>query len=312
MSSLEILDTYIELCRIIGPWQEWVQGAGGNISVKEGNTLIVKASGTRIADASPTHGWVKCDLAKVKHALETNNEDVGSSVIEGTGKPSIETFLHAFDSRIIVHLHPSHLMDVLCSAAPYEDCMWEYYKPGLPLAKALAGVIDSGKKIYLFKNHGVLLLGNTVEEIIDHMITLCTTLRKLPAMDIQTTFDLYKSFKKFSGGKSFLLKPTFLAVHLPDVFKQYTPDIAVFLQDAPLIYRKESDFEDYLKKYGRLPSVVAHESVAYTCAQTLPQCYDIQEILLSYNPYVECVLTPAQVSELVNWDKEKERRAMHQ
>ena len=46
------IDNLIKLCEKIGNNVLFVQGAGGNISVKNKDTLMVKASGQRLSEAS--------------------------------------------------------------------------------------------------------------------------------------------------------------------------------------------------------------------------------------------------------------------
>jgi len=110
---------YTTLCRLIGPWTDWIQGPGGNISVKNtaGTDMLVKKSGALL---SAPNNWVRCDLPAIRTALANGQEHIEHTVLEGAGKPSIEAFLHAFPPRIIVHAHPYPLMNALCRNEPIE------------------------------------------------------------------------------------------------------------------------------------------------------------------------------------------------
>ena len=49
---MEAFDDYLRFCRIVGPWTDWFQGPGGNLSVKTKSQMFVKQSGVRIADTT--------------------------------------------------------------------------------------------------------------------------------------------------------------------------------------------------------------------------------------------------------------------
>ena len=57
----------LEISHAIGSKSDYVQGGGGNTSVKsaDGRTMAIKASGTTLGQMSETAGWAELDLAKV-------------------------------------------------------------------------------------------------------------------------------------------------------------------------------------------------------------------------------------------------------
>lgn len=316
--EVTITEEYETLCRIIGPWTDWIQGPGGNISVKDEtmNRIVLKKSGALV---SALNNGLICDLAAIRQALAASNEDVANTVLEGTGKPSIEAFLHAFPPRIIVHTHPYPLMNALCNYGPIElpninSKTVEYYKPGVPLAQTMSLVYTEDTKIYFLRNHGVVIMGDTIDEILAQMIAITKYMFRAPHTDIPLVSALFNTMRELTG-KKMLIKPFFTSHILERIFLPYTPDIAVFLHEAPLLFEDPNDdpvvkLTNYYKKYRHLPSVIFANSVFYIIAHSAEACYNIYEILLSYLHVAlpANFLSDAQVSELVNWDKEKLRQ----
>lgn len=181
----ERVTSIINYCHQIGQDPLLVQGAGGNVSWKDGDTLWVKASGTWLAAASKKI-FVPVDLQQLRAAIESGHFDVNPKALdEGSLKPSIETLLHALmPQKVVVHLHVievlahlvrencEELFQVLLTNCP-RWVMVDYHKPGAELASAVncATAQDSDIKIVFLRNHGVVIGGDDVEEI-NHTLTL--------------------------------------------------------------------------------------------------------------------------------------------
>lgn len=97
----------VELCINLGKDTLLVQGAGGNISWKESDTLWVKGSGTWLANANKGNIFVPVNLSKLTQALLRNNFEVQPELVGiHPLSPSIETALHALmPQKIVAHLH---------------------------------------------------------------------------------------------------------------------------------------------------------------------------------------------------------------
>jgi len=319
-----MLSEYVDLCRLVGSWPDWVQGPGGNISIKECNRLLVKRSGALIADTTDKKGWVICDISQIQVALNEGREDIAATVLEGEGKPSIEAFLHTFPSRIIVHLHPAPLMKYLCSndSDPYSripNRTVEYFKPGIPLMRALQSVYDPLIPLYFLKNHGLILMADTTDTILSFMTRIQEDLFDITQLstNIQLTNQLYQSIKTITG-QSKLIRPYLQTNHRSQerIFFPFSPDIAVFLQRASLVIENPqkdvaSVLNEYIQLYNTIPSVISTTSTIYTVGNSMEACHSIYEILMAYYsiPLQSNVLTDDQYDELVHWDKEKARKA---
>ena len=142
--------TIAEFCTEIGSDPLMVQGAGGNVSWKDGKTLWVKASGNWLVDAVNKNIFVPVDLVGVKEAINNQLFSLKPRLIElSEMKPSIETFMHALmPSRIVVHLHSIEILSQLVKKScreilfqvlngRFEYLLVDYYKPGDSLAAAI-------------------------------------------------------------------------------------------------------------------------------------------------------------------------------
>ena len=170
-----------------------VQGAGGNVSWKHNNTLWIKASGTWLSDAEFDDIFIPTDLNHIRGALDENDFTINPIVTsESNLKPSIETLLHALmPQRIVIHLHA---IDVLAYLVR-NDCELEfqsllpknfnyafvkYCKPGEDLAKKVYEAIQLGTNINMvfLQNHGLVLAGDTVSEVMELLGNLLGHVRK--------------------------------------------------------------------------------------------------------------------------------------
>lgn len=192
------LEKLITISRQFGADIELVQGGGGNTSVKPGaGTLLVKASGTTLRDAS-ADSFVMVDPVKVLQVLEADDlqaldlqqrdrhvaERINATVLDQSGRrPSIETFLHAMlPDKYIVHVHPvlvnaltcmvggEQIAETLFIGVPF---LWiNYGAPGYPLAMTLKNGINkcrtAGRELpplIFLENHGVIFSGESPDQI---------------------------------------------------------------------------------------------------------------------------------------------------
>ncbi len=177
----------IEICSDIAKrGYLWVQGAGGNVSVKKGNQLWIKPSGFRLDEIFSESDLACVDLEKIKSGLrelktnpieETYAELLIKSQILSAHRPSMETGFHALLPELYVaHFHS--LVSVLmvqefrkneAAFLHWYDSYWKSYMgelvilplvmPGLLLSLQLDGT--QPRQVILLENHGVILQGST-------------------------------------------------------------------------------------------------------------------------------------------------------
>jgi len=324
---MELLDEYIDICKMFGALTEWIQGPGGNFSIKNTNNILIKRSGTLVSAVTQENNWILCDIEKIKECILMKNEDALSSVIKGNGKPSIEVFLHCISSKFVLHFHPAPLFGLLCSDLinsyskldQYNCKIIEYYKPGLELAKYIDNI---SYDIYFLKNHGVIIHGDTIEQIINKMKVISQKLfpKTIPSSDIDTVYTIYTTIKELTS-KYYIIKPFYnISIKDINVFNPYTPDIVVFLQSKPLHITDNTNIKNSITKYyideHNIPSVIILNNIYYTIGLTHDQCISINEILISYIDIIRnsipniTHLSISDVNSLTNWDKEKERKQL--
>ena len=185
--------SFSAFCNEIGNNRLLVQGGGGNVSWKDGDLLLIKASGTSIADAMDSDIFVPVDLKELNKAISKNLFDQSPTVLnDSLRRPSIETAFHAIlPQKFVVHLHEVNSLSrlVMQNAESWfaqrlpEDFSWAffpYYKPGDELARAIH---DSNYDLatldfILLQNHGIIVAD-------DELSSLCEKLKRfLDIVDI--------------------------------------------------------------------------------------------------------------------------------
>jgi rhamnose utilization protein RhaD (predicted bifunctional aldolase and dehydrogenase) len=145
-----------------------VQGAGGNSSVKLGDVLWVKASGTWLADAEDKDIFVPVPLSGACAALARGDERI--PLAAGTTlRASIETSLHALMPHpIVLHVHSVNTIAWAARidageefARRLQGLAWRrlsYHHPGLPLAQAVGKTMAEAKvDVLILGNHGLVV-----------------------------------------------------------------------------------------------------------------------------------------------------------
>jgi rhamnose utilization protein RhaD (predicted bifunctional aldolase and dehydrogenase) len=174
-------DALQEMSAAFGQNPLHIQGAGGNVSVKDGDTMWIKASGTRLSDALASDVFVPVDLLQMKTAITQcapTADTPAVFLIPGASdlRPSIETSLHAiFPHRIVLHTHCIHTLahavqenavDLLTDRlADFDWAYVPYTKPGANLARSVSNVLNSKTNVVVLGNHGLIVAAETVDAV---------------------------------------------------------------------------------------------------------------------------------------------------
>jgi rhamnose utilization protein RhaD (predicted bifunctional aldolase and dehydrogenase) len=180
------------------------QGAAGNTSVKtaDGKFMFVKASGTAMADMNTKRGWRKINLQKAQGIIkdkklallplkkrETAVADrllaACEDNIKGKFRPSIETNLHVFLDKCVIHLHPLAVgafvnskngkaeLDKLFAGEKFPPLWISYANPGYCLAKKTANLNSRYQKKYkrlpqilFLEKHGLFISAPTSAQVL--------------------------------------------------------------------------------------------------------------------------------------------------
>jgi rhamnose utilization protein RhaD (predicted bifunctional aldolase and dehydrogenase) len=157
----------------IGSDRLFVQGAGGNTSLKHDGRLWVKASGTWLANAEREAIFVDVPLAEVRALLRESDGESRLVRLAPPGglRPSIETSLHALlPHPVVAHVHSVDAIawavrdDARTAlAARLEGLRWAfvpYRRPGQPLTRAVTDALrdhEGTPDVLLLANHGLVV-----------------------------------------------------------------------------------------------------------------------------------------------------------
>ena len=193
------LSDLISISHKAGTDRTWVQGGGGNTSVKtsDGKYMYIKASGTELKDMGPKQGWRRLRLDTVlgiTHDKELARRDVfvredkvmGSLLlacdddVSNGGRPSVESPLHAMLDCCVIHVHPWAVgayvnakngrarLEKLFAGEKYPFLWVPYADPGYMLCRRIAELVDGYEKQYgrkpsviFLEKHGIFVAGDT-------------------------------------------------------------------------------------------------------------------------------------------------------
>ena len=185
------LDQVVHLSHLMGQDTRLVQPGGGNTSMKEGDTLLVKGSGTDLRTIT-REGFTRLSLSRLAALRDVEAMSdaemmrfmAGCMTAEGPA-PSVETPLHSLlPHRVIAHTHDVATMSLTnIRDAEAKRLVGElfdgrivyvpYVRPGFPLAQAVsrtAGKIPTEAIGLTLAHHGLVVWGDDAEECYARLI----------------------------------------------------------------------------------------------------------------------------------------------
>ncbi len=190
------------ISRAVGLRSDYVQGGGGNTSVKLDEKLMaVKASGFLLKGVTRQEGFVVVDYRKIKDYYQQVDLDsdrdfekesaefAKNSVVEMPGlktlRPSVEAGFHSFLKTHVIHTHPVYANILCCSVEGRElarsilesrgySWVWvPYINPGFCLTLKIkqeteACLKSSGSfpRLVLMENHGLIVTEDGAEKCV--------------------------------------------------------------------------------------------------------------------------------------------------
>jgi len=214
----QILHQLIVMSRALGdPAKDYVILSEGNTSARvDEEAFFVKASGTKL-ESIEASGFVEVRFEHVLALLEKehlSDEQIRAGLEaakvnpDGPLCPSVETILHARAlssgaAKFVGHTHPTVVNAILCSQQAEEafagrlfpdeivvcgpaPVVVPYTDPGLPLARAAwagverhADLYGQWPKVILLQNHGLIVFGQSAQEVVDTTAMAVKTARVL-------------------------------------------------------------------------------------------------------------------------------------
>jgi len=206
------LDQLIHLSHLIGHDTRLVQPGGGNTSTKDGDTLLVKGSGTDLRTIG-RGGFTRLSLSRLAplRAAESMSDAemmrfMAQCMVEDGPAPSVETPLHALlPYRVIAHTHDVPTMSLTnIRDSEAERLLGElfdgrvvyvpYVRPGFPLARAVAQLLGGGSEgrrvggiaehtiALALAHHGLVVWGQDAAECYDRLVEITGRMDELIAI----------------------------------------------------------------------------------------------------------------------------------
>ncbi len=332
MNKYEPLTTLCTIAQTYGKNPAIIQGGGGNVSIKTSNKeMLVKASGLRLDDLTPDHGFVPIDYETIRSYIETintkqspqsliqeNDAVVANATITSGMRPSIETGFHAVLGTAVIHTHAVIANLLNCSIEGkdiikkiFPDALYiPYYTPGVTLTVAINRAHKETPAPLLFlENHGIITYGDTPTtaaylhdttlgaiETYFGISTPTITVAITPITDGVHTFP-FTIDAAIYGSSSDFLKLIRNTILFPDQMV-YTNHIDHNLHDdAPLCYGDESS----------LMTVYGTAGFAKAAAETLAAWMYIHETIAQLG-LTHRTLHKSEGTFIANLDSEKYRK----
>ncbi len=314
------LKEFISMSAKIGNNQLTVQGVGGNTSVKlSQNEMLVKSSGTLLAEMTEHQGYAKINLQKMKEYYSQNNlsndgwpeEAVLSSI-----RPSMEVGFHALlPEKFIAHSHPVMLNYFACRKNA-EDTLQEIFSgenfsyisfvpPGNLLAKKVSEQRkNNNAKIIVLQNHGLIVCSGKAEEAVEKTFKICEKAQIAALKRGANAFEpstLKPLRSGFLNSNSSTVKFSAKEKEMPALF----PDAAVFTEGISFAASVESAMTEI--------SIVRNQGVYYKCdkkkAKRIDEIINANIYLVSNIPKNDRnVLTDNETNFIRNMESEKFRK----
>jgi rhamnose utilization protein RhaD (predicted bifunctional aldolase and dehydrogenase) len=318
-----------------------VQGPGGNTSVKAGGVMWIKASGAPLAEAETRDVFVPVDLARLRSFVELDDplaDQPAQFVLRPGGlRPSIETCLHSvFPHRVVIHVHCVRTVAIaICAdarerlAAPLAGFAWtfvDYVKPGARLAAEVRAARRPETDVVVLGNHGLMVAADTVASAARLVEAVAESLDAAPLMADPPDFDRLDALAGAGyapappehplHGVATLLR--LLAVATPGALY---PDHVVFCGAGATALAPGDDAGRLAERFAARalappPFLLApgagallHEK-ASSSALAMARC--LGDVLARMpEDGAPRYLSDDDVSELLDWDAEKYRRALN-
>ncbi|MER9295185.1 class II aldolase/adducin family protein [Mesorhizobium sp. M0621] len=324
----------------IGRSPHLTQAAGGNTSLKAGDTLWIKASGTWLKDALTDDIMVPVAMAPLLRAVEQRDRAADQpqgftiAALNPRGlRPSIETTVHALmPQRVVLHVHCVDTISLAVQAdgeaevaRRLDGIEWAYvpyFRPGLPLARGIAEKLRPDVDVLILANHGLVVAAETVAgaELLLRRVRslLARPARATAAPDIAALTTL-------AGDTGYRL-PADVEAHavaldpesrrMAEAGSLY-PDHVIFLGQGSVVAGPGETVADVIARLDTAPAAILFPGAGVLMRGDAGAGADaMQRCLADVTARIDVAarlnyLTAAENDELVNWDAEQYRQKLN-
>ncbi|HYE82107.1 MAG TPA: class II aldolase/adducin family protein [Clostridia bacterium] len=335
------------ISKAVGSRADYVQGGGGNTSVKlDGSLMAVKASGFKLNQITPAQGFVIVNYGNIKAYYEgvdlkqdkdfekESVETARKNVVEMEGlpvlRPSVEAGFHSIMKKYVIHTHPVYA-NILCCSAEGRDTvarlfkgrdyafLWiPYINPGFCLTQKIKDEIEKcialdGRfpEVVFMENHGLVVTSDSYERA----VSLHEEVNSLIKQQLGLKED-YPDIKLEARGESEFISNTgyltdfFTSRRIDaDFFERYSlyPDQLVYLNSSLSVDGSENKLNVDTKTGERLYKTNYSEALT------------IEETLLGYayviNGIGRCgleikAMSGRDIDFIKNWESEAYRKSL--
>ncbi|ADQ46778.1 class II aldolase/adducin family protein [Caldicellulosiruptor kronotskyensis 2002] len=343
MERSKTLQELVWLCQKIGRKIDYVQGGGGNISVKlDSQYMAIKASGFRLDQVTEEDGYVIVDYQKIKSFYENVNlsqvkdyEKESSEVVQKSVlsfpsrilRPSVEVGFHSILDRYVIHSHSVYANILTCSREGkclcykiFEDrkfnFIWiPYINPGFSLTIEIANQLrslpaeDKRPKVIFMENHGLIVSSDNLKEAYEVHERVNLLIKRWFKIRGRYPSCVLKQIgdNRYQSRTRFILdfiKSEMFEVELFEKYPLY-PDQLVYINSS--LYAENPKIEIDLPR-GRVIYNAAYSEALATEETLLAYLYVISKI----NKFGLTIKTMSQneMEYIKNWESEKYRKEL--
>lgn len=343
------LAAFSEMSKSAGGRADYVQGGGGNTSVKLADGLMaIKASGFCLSDITEDNAYALINLDGLQKFYRENSPETLSDVekegaacakentvvLEGMNplRPSVEAGFHSILKKFVCHTHSVYANLCCCSHEMKEiaekafagaDYTWgsvPYTDPGANLTFAIKGELarvkeKTGKEpaVILMQNHGIIVHGENADEVLS--IHADANERLAKAFGISGT-----SFPKVTVkavGDLFEADVPYMAEVLKSgkysvktlLEAPLYPDQMVFLIGSLFENKTELDEGECTINSDGILTLKMNEKKALTISETITAVLFISEHIAK-SGYSLSSMGEAAKNFIANWESEKYRKSL--
>jgi rhamnose utilization protein RhaD (predicted bifunctional aldolase and dehydrogenase) len=336
----ESLQNLIEVSARIGHNLDLVQAGGGNTSIKEGETLWVKASGKWLSRAAEEEMFLPVPMADIDRQLAAEDEKFPDyRTPAGVAlRPSVETAVHAvMPQTVVIHVHSVRTIAWAARAGGREGVTpllaglnWSwipYTHPGIPLALRIKDERAKRPDILILENHGLVVAADDCASaealLLEVERRLDGETRPNAMADLQRLQELTKDneWEIAKDSEVHALSTAAISCQIAEGGTLF-PDQCVYLGPAAAIVQTGDSLADaaerYQMRYDFAPVFLLVAGAGVVTRRNMKQA--AHELLLCVKRVIERIpvdararyLPASQVARLMNWDAEKYRIAMAQ
>ena len=148
---------YKDICKVFGNILD-SPSRGGNISIKDEEYLLIKASGQ---DLNKKH---KISILKNGQNIGSFDGKISNEII----KPSMEIGMHQiFKNKYVAHYHPVYLLPYLCDKNfLFSYNVIDFQLPGKQLCEEIKSrYVYQRAGVVMLRNHGVIIFSEEIEDL---------------------------------------------------------------------------------------------------------------------------------------------------